>query len=364
MKKFKGALAVVLGLTMMFSLTACGGSSEPDQPEGETPDTEDVVDEGDQDETDEPGEIKKVGVLIYNGADTYIATVRQALEEIAASDGTIEYEFVDGEDNQGTQTNQLDALIAKGVDGLLVNIVDFKAAPQVIETIKASGIPTVFFNRDITEDLDEADLDNMIFVGTDAPQAGVMQGDMAKELWEAQKDVIDRNGDGKVQYVMLHGGLDNAEAVARTEESIKVLTDAGIEVEELGMQVAEWDTSKAKEAVDAWMSKEGDNIEIIFANNDDMALGALAAVQAMGYNQDNDDKYIPIFGVDATSGALDKIDSGQLEGTVMQDNVAMADTVTDLILNKMAGKDWLDGTSYELFEDNKSVRVDYAKITR
>ncbi len=360
MKKFKKTLALLLALVMVFSLAACGNKGETEKPEEKPGETE--TPEGEKPE--EAGETKKVGVLIYNGADTYIATVRQALEEIASKDDSIQFEFVDGENNQGTQTNQLDALIAKDVDGLLVNIVDFKAAPQVIDTIKKSEIPTVFFNRDMTEDLAEEDTEKMIFVGTDAPQAGVMQGEMAKELWEAKKDTVDRNGDGKIQYVMLHGGLDNAEAIARTEESIKVLTDAGIEVEEIGLQVAEWDTAKAKEAVDAWMSKDGDNIEMIFANNDGMALGALAAVQALGYNQDDEAKYIPIYGVDATNEALDKIEKGQLEGTVKQDNVAMAEAVTALIKNKMAEKDWLDGTDYELFEDKKSVRIDYAKITK
>ncbi|NLW52151.1 MAG: substrate-binding domain-containing protein [Tissierellia bacterium] len=347
MKFGKKAFAIMLMLVMVLSLAACGGK--------ETGNTG----------TDKPatGEVKKLGLLIYNGADNYIATVRQAFEKLDADDANFELEIVDGQNTQATQNEQLDALISKGVDGLLVNIVDFGAAKEVISKIKESKIPTVFWNRDITSDLTEADLEQFIFFGTVAPQAGVYQGEMAKEYWEANKATADRNGDGKLQYVMLHGGLDNAEAVARTTESIKVLTDAGIEVEELGMQVANWNTDEAKTATDAWLAKDEKNIDMIFANNDGMATGAVSSLKALGYNSGDAAKYIPVYGVDAIENALTHIKNGEMAGTVKQNNETMAKGVMELMLNKLGGKGWVDGTSLKMYDDKVSVRMDYEKVT-
>lgn len=207
---------------------------------------------------------------------------------------------------------------------------------------------------------------NLIFFGTQAPQAGVMQGEIAYEKW---KNGGDKNGDGKLQYVTLHGGYDNAEAVARTEESAKLFKDKGVELEKLDEKVADWDDTKAKDATDAWIAKYGDKIEVIFANNDGMAIGALNALQQAGFNKLDDkgkvskDKFIPVYGVDATKQAVAKVETGELSGTVRQNNETMAKGVIDLIKNKLSGKEWTEGTNYKIFEgDKKSVRMDYEKV--
>lgn len=351
MKFNKKVLSLLLAFVLMLSLVACGDTNkDADKPANggaESP----------------SGDTKKIGLLIYNGADNYIATVRQAFEKLDADSDAFELEIVDGQNNQATQNEQLDAMIAKGVDALLVNIVDFGAAEEVKSKIAATDIPAVFFNRDIAGDLTADDLKQFIFYGTVAPQAGVYQGEMALDYWKNSENA-DRNGDGKLQYVMLHGGLDNAEAVARTEESIKVLTDNGVEVEELGMQVANWNTDEAKTAVDAWMAKDEANIDIIFANNDGMASGAVSSLKALGYNSGDDAKYIPIYGVDAISDALAHIEAGEMQGTVKQNNETMAKGVIDLMMNKLDGNDWTDGIDYDLYEDGVSVRMDYEKVSQ
>ncbi|EHR32057.1 galactose ABC transporter substrate-binding protein [Helcococcus kunzii] len=344
MKSTKKILAFILSLVMIFSLVACNQKS------------------GDGGSKD--GKTKKFGLLIYNGGDNYIATVRQAFEKLDKEDNNFELEIVDGQLNQSTQNEQLDALISKNVDALLINIVDFGAAEEVISKVKNSKIPAVFWNRDITSSLKEEDLKQMIFYGTVAPQAGIYQGEMALDYWNKNKDKADRNGDGKLQYVMLHGGLDNAEAVARTEESIKVLKDNNIQVEEVGMQVANWNTDEAKTAVDAWLAKSKDDIDVIFANNDGMAFGAVSALKEIGFNSGDPAKTIPVYGVDALEQAITHIEAGEMAGTVKQNSETMAKGVIDLILNKLAGKNWTDGTDYKIYEDKVSVRMDYEKITK
>lgn len=370
MKSTKRLLAILLALVLV--LAACSPSTNDDG--NKETEMETTVDGGTDTNPEEPGtdsgsddqatgETYKLGVLLYNGSDPYIGTVRQALIALDEADDSIELDIQDGQNNQATQLEQIDAMIAKQVDGLLINIVDFGSGQSVKEKVQGSGIPTVFWNRDITSDLTAEDLASVIFYGTVAPQAGVIQGEMAYEQWEANK-ALDRNGDGKLQYVMLHGGLDNAEAKARTEESIKYFTDKGIEVEELDMQVADWDADKAKTFVDAWMVQHGDKIEMIFANNDNMAFGAITALQDAGYNKGDETKYIPVYGVDALAEAITKIEEGTMAGTVKQNNETMANGIITLIKNKLSKDDWTEGTDLELYQDGVSVRMDYEKVTK
>lgn len=364
----KKALSVLLVLVMVLSIAACGNKKQDEPKKTDEPKKEEKKDEPKKEEPnkEEPKKeegSKKIGVIIYNGADNYIATVRKALEKLDADDATVELDIQDAQNDQAKFQEQLDALISKKVDGLLLNIVDFGAGKAVIDQVKATKIPTVFFNRDITKDLTEADLTSVIFFGTVAPQAGVYQGEMALDLWKTNKE-MDRNKDGKLQYVMLHGGLDNAEAVARTTESVKVFTDNKVEVEELAMKVADWNTEKAKEAVDAWLAKDGDKIEVIFANNDGMAEGAVAALKEKGFNSGDAKKYIPVYGVDALASAIEKINAGEMAGTVKQNNETMAKGALTLIKNKVNGKDWLEGSDLKIYQDKVSVRMDYEKVTK
>ncbi len=371
MRSMKKILSLLLVLVMILSLAACGnkttGTTDGGKKE-ETTKTE-TTKEGQKEgekagEKEAPAKEVTLGVLIYDGADNYISTVKSALEKIDAEDNSIKLEIVDSQGNQGTQNDQLDALIAKKVDGLLVNVVDFAAGAQLKEKIKASGIPTVFWNRDITKDLKEEDLKQMIFFGTVAPQAGVFQGEIALDQWKANK-AMDRNGDGKLQYVLLHGGLDNAEAVARSQESVKVFKDNGIETVEVAMQVAEWKQDLAKNAMDAWLAKDADKIEAVFANNDGMALGAIAALEEKGFNKEDKAKYIPVYGVDALTEAINMIEAGKMAGTVKQNNETMAKGIISLIKNKISGNDWVQGTDYKIYpEDKVSVRMDYEKVTK
>lgn len=355
MKKTGKLITLLLALVMVFALAACNA----DEPAKSTGSTETSTEESTDAPTTE-GEMKKVAVLLYNGTDTYMGTVRNAMQEIAA-DNKIEYEFHDGKNDVATQTDQLNNVIAQGVDGIVVNIVDVSAAPTFLQTLKDSGIPYMFINRDMTESFEGTE--DTIFVGTNAPDAGIMQGEMYL-AYQKENENWDRNGDGKVQYAILHGGLDNPEAIARTEYALKTVEEGGFEVEELGNQVANWDTAQAKSAVDAWLQRFPDDLDVIFSNNDTMAQGAVQALEQAGYNGEDEAKYIPVYGVDAIDEALVLIENGSLTGTVKQDNVGMAEATTALIRNRMDGRDWLDGTDLEIFEDERmnSVRIPYEMV--
>src|SRR5699024_5594850 len=100
-------------------------------------------------------------------------------------------------------------------------------------------------------------------------------------------------------------------------------------------------------------------IEMIFSNNDNMAFGAITALQEAGYNKGDDSKYIPVYGVDALEQAITKIEEGTMAGTVRQNNETMANGIITLIKNKLTKDDWTEGTDLEIYEDGVSVRMDY-----
>jgi methyl-galactoside transport system substrate-binding protein len=299
----------------------------------------------------------KIGILIYKYDDTYISTVRNALNK--ALEGKAEVTMQDGKGDQAAQNDQLDVLIERGMDGLIVNMVDAQAAAGVVSKIKDRGIPVVFFNRE--PDLNTLKTyDKAVFVGTNAADAGRMQGDIIKKLWD-ETPAYDLNKDGKFQYVMFKGEPDNPEAIARTEFSVKQAEENGVKMDQIGQTfVCNWDTALAQQAMESALAANEGKIELVVANNDGMAMGAIAALSNIGYNVEGGSKFIPVIGVDATDQAVDAIGKGIMSATVKQDGEAMGNAVSEIILNMIAGKAPLDGTSYKYDDSGIAVRIPYS----
>ena len=348
MKKIKKIVTMAIA-TMMLAATFVGCGSKP---------------AADPDKGGETAKVLKVGVLLYKFDDTYISTVRQSLQEIGAKNSDkIEFEFYDGKGDQATQNDAIDTVLQKDVDLLLVNLVDTGAAQTVIDKIKAAEKPVVLFNREPAADTIKS-YDKAVFVGTNAQEAGVMQGNILTDVWNKDKAVLDKNGDGKIQYVMLQGEPDNPEAVVRTKFSVSTLVDNGIEVEELALQVCNWEQALAQNAMEAWFANYGEKIEAVIANNDGMALGAIAALQAQGYNNGDAAKTITVVGVDATAAAQDYIGKGYMLGSVLQDAPAMAEALYTAGMNLANDKTAIDGSSYEFDDTGVAIRIDYKEFLK
>lgn len=299
----------------------------------------------------------RIGILIYKYDDTYISTVRNALNK--ALGGKAQISMQDGKGDQATQNDQLDVMIERKMDGIIVNMVDAQAAAGVLNKIKSAGIPVVFFNRE--PDLNVLKTyDKSIFVGTNAADAGKMQGDIIKTLW-TKNPQYDRNKDGAFQYVMFKGEPDNPEAIARTEWSVKQAVANGIKMEQIGQTfVCNWDTALAQQAMESALAANEDKIELVIANNDSMAMGAIAALSNIGYNVEGGGKFIPVIGVDATDQAVDAIGKGIMSATVKQDGEAMGNAVAQIMLNMIAKKAPLEGTSYKYDDSGIAVRIPYS----
>ncbi len=300
----------------------------------------------------------EIGVAIYKYDDTYISTVKNSL--INAAEGKAELLLNDGKGDQATQNDQIDLLIEKGVDVLLVNVVDVGAAQTIVNKAKGANIPIIFFNREPSETVLKS-YDKARFIGTNAKDAGIIQGEIIAESWKDGD--YDKNKDGVMQYVMFKGEPDNPEAVARTEWSIKRANELGVKTEQLGLQVANWDTELANRAMEAWITKFGDKIEFVVANNDGMAQGAISALQAANFNKGDDDKFIPVVGVDATDAAKELITKKYMTGTVVQDGEEMGKLLYSAAMNLVEGKELTDNTGYSYDETGVAVRIPYKPYT-
>ena len=347
----KKIIALLLALTMVFALAACAKQTTETPttettttPETTTTEENTTTEETPAAETTEAADLK-VGVFYYTFADTYISSVRTALDAQLDSLG-VAYQNFDGNNNQTTQNEQIQTALTDGYNLLVVNMVT-SGSPDVANEIisMANGTPVIFFNRAI-----EAD--------------GNLQGKMVGEYLLANWDTVDLNGDGKISYAMFKGDEANVEAIYRTqfgvEDANAVLTEAGKpELEyfdasntskyqvDLG---GAWSAQAALDYMNTNLSQyneaNGNMIELIICNNDNMAEGAISALETAGYNTGAEgSKTIPVFGVDATDAAKELIAAGKMTGTVKQDAEGMAVAIASVVKATGEGTSMADAVS-------------------
>ena len=329
----------------------------------------------------------RVDVFYYDFSDVYISTVRAAMDEQLKAMG-IEPNNWDAAGSQPTQTDQVNTAITAGSDLLIVNIVETATsspAQDIVNAAKSAGIPVIFFNREVADNSVINGYEKCAFVGTNAPDAGHMQGEMIGNYLPENYDAVDLNGDGVISYVMFKGQEGNAEAEARTqfavEDADKILTDAGkpalayydasASTKYLVDTEGKWSAKAANDYMVALLgSYNEDNnnmVELIICNNDGMAEGAISALQNVGYNKGIDENgeplstNIPVFGVDATDSAKALIKAGSMVGSIKQDAVGMATTINTLVKNVMDGAELMANTDqFTVDSDVAKIRVPYA----
>jgi methyl-galactoside transport system substrate-binding protein len=302
-------------------------------------------------------DVPTIGCAIYKFDDTFMTGVRNAI--LKTAEGKAKVDMVDSQNSQATQNDKVDLFITKKVKALAINPVDRAAAAVIVQKAKAAGIPVVFFNREPFKE-DMAKYDKAYYVGAIAEQSGTMEGKLAVDYWKAHPEA-DLNKDGVMQYVMLKGEPGHQDAELRTKFSIKAVEDAGIKVQKVAEDTGMWDRVKGQEKMAAFLGAHKD-IEFVFANNDDMALGAIEALKAAGYFKGG--KFMPVVGVDATAPALAALKDGTLLGTVLNDakNQGAATSSLSMVLAK-GEKPTKANVGYEI-KDGKYVWVDYKPITK
>ena len=307
-----------------------------------------------------------IGSCIYKFDDTFMTGVRNNMQKAAESLGA-EIELVDSQNRQPMQNDQVDTFITKGVNALIINPVDRSAAGPLADKAKAADLPIVFINREP----DKAVLDGWdkaYYVGAKAEESGTIGGQLIAEYFKAHPEA-DKNGDGKLQYILIKGEQGHQDATLRSEYCVKAMLDAGLEIEEIGSDNANWDKVQGHDKMKNFITALGvEAIEAVLANNDDMALGAVEALKSEGYNLGTDgkdpSKFIPVVGVDATAPALQAISKGQMLGTSLNDAVNQG-TAAVRIANQVAsgGEVTEQSIGYKI-TDGKYVWIPYVRVTQ
>lgn len=256
--------------------------------------------------------------------------------------------------SQRTQNDQVKEMIDEGCNILCINLVDRTDPSEIIDSAKEKNIPIIFFNREpVAEDMMQ--WDKLYYVGAKARQSGQMQGEIAADLILNDKS-IDKNHDGKIQYVVLEGEMGHQDAIVRTDSSVETILAKGIKMEKLSYEIANWKRAQAQNRMEQLIRQYGNTIELVLSNNDDMALGALDSYRIMGYTKDN----MPMMlGVDGMQEALEAVKDGRLTGTVYNDKEGQAKMMAAIVFASVSGKG-LDGIN---FENLTEVYLPYQKVT-
>lgn len=283
-------------------------------------------------------ETVRIGVATYRSDDTFITALCDDLERVSKqmeseTGKKIILNIADGKNSQSNQNDQVNNFISRSYDVICVNMVDRTVAAVIIDKAKRADIPVVFFNREPVEE-DIRMWDRAYYVGTDAKESGIMQGQII--LNALKKDAgIDKNGDGKLQYVMLEGEQAHQDSLIRTEYSVKTITAGGVQMEKLANDTANWQRSLGTAKMTSWLDQFGDEIEVVLSNNDDMALGAIDALKA----QDMLENGPVVVGVDGTLAALEAIQNGEMLGSVVNDAQLQAQAMLDIACALTEGSD-------------------------
>ena len=279
-----------------------------------------------EDKKTEEKDAVRIGVSVYRWDDTFISSLRAELETIAKNyekDTGIKVtmDISDAKENQNVQDNQVERFISLGCDVLCINPVDRSSATNIIGQAMDANVPVVFFNREpVEEDMNR--WDKLYYIGADAKESAVLQGKIVADFYRNNKELLDENGDGVVKYVLLEGESSHQDSLIRTEWSVQTIREEGVPIEKLTGGIANWDRNQASALMEQWLKEYPDEIELVICNNDDMALGAMDAI-----DREEIMKKIYVVGIDGTPVGMEALESGKLLGTVNQDIHTYADAI-------------------------------------
>lgn len=299
----------------------------------------------------------QVGVAYYNQTDTFLRELidcfRGDLEEYKTKNLEISAMVREAGGSEKKQNEQAEELIDAGCDVLCINLVDRSDPSEIIDMAMENDVPLIFFNREpVREDMMQ--WEKMYYVGANARQSGQLQGELAAEVIRSQD--VDRNGDGKIQYVILEGEADHQDAIIRTESVVNTLKEKGIELEKLSYQIANWNRAQAQNRMKQMIGQFHDSIELVLSNNDDMAAGAIDAYDELNYTEENRPVF---FGVDGTAVGLQGVKDREIAGTIYNDKEGQAEAMAQLSVALCTG----EGMDAISFEDERYVFLPYLKVT-
>lgn len=276
------------------------------------------------------GKTYKVGYCINNFNDTFQTYIVDALKAYIKENGGVELLTSDAQEDVVRQQDNVNSLIAKGVDALIVVPVDTSAMEPITKAAQKAGIPLCYVNRNPYSGKEDAMPDGVYYVGSQEIKAGQMQ----------MENIGEKLG-GKGGIAILQGILSNEGAVKRTEGNEEVIKNKYPDVKLLSEQSGEWQRDKAMSITENWITAYGNDLNAILANNDEMALGAVRALQSAGR------KDVLVMGIDGIPDALAAIKAGTMAGSVLQDARGQGEGSIQVIEKALKGEkpdhvDWVD----------------------
>lgn len=283
----------------------------------------------------------EIGVSLYLAEDTFVEKILAGMEESArvyeektGRDVVLNVSVANG--SQRLQNEQVQRYVSLGYDAICVNLVDRTSASAIIDEVLAENedMPVVFFNREpVQEDIFRGK--NIYYVGSDAKISAILQGEAVVECLQKYPE-MDKNGDGILQYVMLEGEMGHQDTIMRSEYSRYAIEQAGIPLQRLEHGTADWQRNRAEILMEKWLKVYGDTIELVLCNNDDMALGAIDALEKSNVTA-------ATFGIDATDVGLAGVEEGKLWATIdcngaEQGEIAFS-IAAELVMNKAVPMD-------------------------
>lgn len=336
MNKKKRRVAVLLSATIgsaVLVLSGCSGKS------------------------DQTEKTLRVGVITYTQDDPFINgltdELKAQLKAMENKERRIIVSTKSGNDDQQEQNEKVEEMIDAGCDVLCINLVDRTAPSRIIRMARNEDIPVIFFNREpVREDLMQ--WEKLYYVGCDAEQSGIMQGEIAEEYIKSHPEV-DKNKDGKIQYVLLEGEAGHQDAISRTEYSVKTLMKNDVILEKLSYQLADWNRGQAENRMNRLISQYGKKIELVMSNNDEMALGAVEAYRKAGYVCE---EWPVIFGIDGLEEALEAVKAGEMQGSILNDRVDQAKKMAKMAVELFEGEDF----EQESLKEGRYYFSEYQKV--
>ena len=276
-----------------------------------------------------------IGVSMAN-SDTFLTVLRQGIEKAAgAASQPVVIEIADDDVNK--QLSQVQNFIAAKVDAIIVNAVDTSATAPMTKLANDAGIPIVYVNRQ------PIDVDALgpkgAFVASNEVDSGTLE---TKEVCRLLKEA----GKTEANILIMVGDLANQAAVQRTKDihDVNAGTECGVKLNVIDEQTAVWDPVKAQDLMTNWIAA-GHKPDAVIANNDNMAIGAINAMKAAGWDM----KTVIVGGIDATQEALAYMKAGDLDVTVFQDAAGQGGGAVDTAI-KLAKGDKVDAKVWIPFQ--------------
>ncbi len=240
-----------------------------------------------------------IGVSYQNLAFPYVAAMQKAIQNKAADMGVKIIE-ADAFNDTNKELANVENMLAQKVDLLLFEAASLEASVASIEAANKANIPVVQFNGKAEGG------EYVTFVGSNQIDSGVLLGQWLLDLYK-------QVGKDKLKGIYLRGVAGQITDIARSDGVVKALKDAGMTDKfEFVEQYADYDRGKGQSVTESLLSQSTE-YDFIIANNDDMILGAMAAVEQAGLLGK-----MPMCGVDGLPEALEAIKAGNLSATVFQ----------------------------------------------